>query len=196
MPAEVALWFPNKAFANLYGIVVLAALLSDQLIPLLVGRKGRLTTSARDRGSFLLIYLASALGLAAGLYFRYRNIGVAPLWMQALALPLLAIGTLLREWAIVLLGRFFSRTVTIEQDHRLIMGGPFRFVRHPAYTGMLLADSSIILGLGTWAGALFMFIVMLFAALYRIHVEEQALLERFGDEYRTYMRITGRLFPS
>jgi protein-S-isoprenylcysteine O-methyltransferase Ste14 len=196
MPAEVALWFPNKAFANLYGIVVLAALLSDQLIPLLVGRKGRPTTSARDRGSFLLIYLASTLGLAAGLYFRYRNIGVAPLWMQALALPLLAIGTLLREWAIVLLGRFFSRTVTIEQGHRLIMGGPFRFVRHPAYTGMLLADSSIILGLGTWAGALFMFIVMLLAALYRIHVEEQALLERFGDEYRAYMRNTGRLFPS
>jgi protein-S-isoprenylcysteine O-methyltransferase Ste14 len=107
----------------------------------------------------------------------------------------LVLGTVIREWSIVLLGRFFSRTVKIEQDHRLIVSGPFRWIRHPAYTGMLIMDTSIVLGLGTWAGALAMFIVVLLAALYRIRVEEKALLEAFGDQYRAYMQRTGRLLP-
>jgi protein-S-isoprenylcysteine O-methyltransferase Ste14 len=60
---------------------------------------------------------------------------------------------------------------------------------------MLIMNTCIVLGLGTWAGALVMFILMLLAALYRMRVEEKALLEAFGDEYRAYMQRTGRLLP-
>ena len=197
MQQAVLTWFPSRAFANLYGLLVLAALLSDQLIPLLVGGKGQGLSfgPGRDRGSYLLIYLASIAGFVAGLYFRYHNIGVVPFWVQVLALILLVLGTVLREWAIVLLGRFFSRTVRIEQGHQLITSGPFRWIRHPAYTGMLVVDTSIILGFGTWIGALLMFVLLLLAALYRIRVEERALLETFGDEYRAYVQRTALLFP-
>ncbi len=188
-------WFPGSAFANLYAAVVLLALLSDQLTPRIVRGSAFSHGRASDRGSFLLIYVASLVGLGAGLYLRYRNIGVVPFWVQVLALALLVCGTVLREWAIALLGRFFSRTVRIEQGHRLITTGPFRWIRHPAYTGMLIMDTSIILGFGTWVGAILMFGLLLLAALYRIRVEERALLEAFGDEYRSYMRRTWLLFP-
>ncbi len=188
-------WFPSAAFANLYAAVVIFALLSDELVPRIAGGKGLSRGQGSDRGSFLLIYAASVAGLGTGLFLRYRNIGVVPFWVQVLALVLLACGTVLREWAIALLGRFFSRTVKIEQGQQLITSGPFRWIRHPAYTGMLIMDTSIILGLGTWVGALVMFALLLLAALYRIRVEERALLDAFGDEYRSYMRRTALLFP-
>jgi protein-S-isoprenylcysteine O-methyltransferase Ste14 len=188
-------WFPSLFFANLYGIVVLAALLSDEIVPHLMGGRGISFGGGRDRGSFIFIYLSSLVGFGMGLYFRYQNIGVVPFWIQGLALVFLIVGTIIREWAIVLLGIFFSRTVKIEQGHRLITDGPYHWFRHPAYTGMLIMDTSIVLGLGTWAGALFMFIIMLLPTLYRIRVEEKVLLETFGDEYRAYMQRSWRLFP-
>jgi protein-S-isoprenylcysteine O-methyltransferase Ste14 len=120
---------------------------------------------------------------------------VVPPWIQVLAVPLLIFGTLIREWTVFLLGRFFSRSVKIEQGHRLIEVGPYRWIRHPAYTGMLIMDTAIVLGLGTWAGAVCMFVMVLSATLYRIRVEERALLETFGAEYQAYMKRTWRLLP-
>ncbi|MGE5071856.1 MAG: methyltransferase family protein, partial [Anaerolineae bacterium] len=187
-------WFPSEGYANLYAIVVLAALLSDEFIPRMMGAKGM--SFRRDRGSFLVIYIASLAGFVAGLFLRYSNIGVVPFWVQALALVLLLAGTVLREWAIILLGRFFSRTVQVEAGQSLVTSGPFRWIRHPAYTGMLIMDTAIVLGLGTWVGALAMFVILLLAALYRIRVEERALLDAFGDEYRSYMQRTALLFPT
>ena len=195
MVQEAFGWFPSVFYANLYAIIVLVALLSDEIVPRLTGGKGVSLNQESDRGSFILIYLSSLLGLFLGIYFRYRNIGVSPFWVQVLGLLLLLAGTLIREWAIALLGRFFSRTVKIEQGHQLITNGPFSKIRHPAYTGMIMMYTAIILGLGTWTGALFMFIIILIPTIYRISVEEQALLESFGDEYLVYMNKTWRLFP-
>jgi protein-S-isoprenylcysteine O-methyltransferase len=195
MSLPVLSWFPSRAYPNLFALVVLLALLSDYVVPRLMGGKGILLRSSRDRGSFALIYLASLAGLSAGIILRFDSIGVVPFPVQAFALLLLVIGTVFREWAIALLGRFFSRTVTIGQSHQLITSGPYRWVRHPAYTGMLIMDTAIILGLGAWVGALLMFVVLLLATLYRIRIEEHALLEAFGDEYRTYRQRTALLFP-
>ena len=194
MQQAILSWFPSAAYANLYAAVVLAALLSDELMPRIMGAKGM--SFARDRGSFLVIYVASLTGFVIGLLLRHSSIGVIPFWVQVLALPLLLAGTVLREWAIILLGRFFSRTVRVDQGQRLITSGPFRWIRHPAYTGMLIMDTAIVLGLGTWVGALAMFLILLLAALYRIRVEERALIEAFGEEYRSYMQRTALLFPT
>ena len=189
-------WFPSVAFANILGIIVLAAVLADELIPRLRGGRGLfLATGPRSR----LVVCNSARGVhrlwCAAIILRYQNIGLVSPWIQVLAIVLLIAGILIREWAVFLLGRFFSRTVRIEHGHRLIIGGPYRWIRHPAYTGMLLMDAAIVLSLGTWVGALFMFGVLLAASLYRIRVEEQALIEAFGDDYRAYLRRTWRLFP-
>jgi protein-S-isoprenylcysteine O-methyltransferase Ste14 len=140
-------WFPDTFFANLYGIIVLAALLSDELVPRLAGGRGISYGGGRDRGSFILIYLSSLVGLGVSIFLRFQNIGVVPVWVQGLALVL------------------------------------------------LIMYASIVLGLGTWVGALFMLMILLFPTLYRIRVEEKALLDTFGDEYRTCIQRTWRLFP-
>ena len=67
---------------------------------------------------------------------------------------LFAAGLLLRWWAIISLGRFFIVNVTIEKDHELVERGPFRIVRHPLYTGVLLAFVGYALSLGNWAALL------------------------------------------
>ncbi len=188
-------WFPNATFANVFALSVLVAVLADTLVPRLAGAGAAGGAWRGDRGSFLLIQVAALVGLCLTVYLRYLGIGVVPSFVQALAIVLLLLGSLLREWAVVLLGRFFSRTVEIERDHRQIAAGPYRWIRHPAYTGMILTDAATALGLGTWVGALVMLVFMLIASLYRIRVEESALIERFGDDYRAYIERSWRLFP-
>ena len=107
----------------------------------------------------------------------------------------LVTGGFLREWAVYLLGRHFSRTVKVTVGQHLVTAGPYRRLRHPAYTGMILMDVAIVLALGTWIGALVMFIALLIPTLYRIRVEEGVLEAAFGDQYLAWARRTWRLFP-
>jgi protein-S-isoprenylcysteine O-methyltransferase len=67
---------------------------------------------------------------------------------------LFAAGLILRWWAIITLGRFFTVDVTIEKDHELVERGPFRIVRHPLYTGVFLAFVGLGMSLGNWAALL------------------------------------------
>ena len=90
----------------------------------------------------------------------------------------------------------FSRTVQIESEHKVITTGPYQWIRHPAYTGMIAVNTGLSMAIGTWLGALTAFIFITASLLYRIHVEEKTLLTALGDEYREYMKRTWQLFPS
>lgn len=188
-------WFPSPAFANAFVGIVIVAVLADGILPRLSGGRRPSAPSGIDRGSSVAIQIAATVGFYGAAYLRYRKLGLVPPWVQFAALAVLILGTLLRDWSIVVLGRFFSRVVQIDLGHRLITVGPYRWLRHPAYTGMLAMDAAIALCLGSWAGALFMMILVLAATAYRIRVEEQALLDRFGEVYRAYARRTWKLFP-
>jgi protein-S-isoprenylcysteine O-methyltransferase Ste14 len=97
-------------------------------------------------------------------------------------------------WMFRTLGRNLTDTVVTRRDAYFVHHGPYRFVRNPMYTGVLLASVSLGLALGTWvlplAGGL---VFMLFAL--RTRTEEKYLVERFGDQYRNYMERVGRFFP-
>ena len=129
------------------------------------------------RSSFLL--LSFALGAATSL-------GIA----------LFAAGLALRWYAIVHLGRFFTVNVSIAADHRLIDTGPYRIVRHPSYTGALMAFLGLGLCIANWASLLSLLVPICLVFLRRIHVEEAVLLQALGDQYRDYMRRTKRLIPA
>jgi protein-S-isoprenylcysteine O-methyltransferase len=115
--------------------------------------------------------------------------------LDPLALALLLGGLALRWTAILTLGRHFTVNVAISSDHRLVRTGPYRVVRHPSYTGLLIA----FLGMGLafhngWSLAVLL--VPVGAALaHRISVEERALREAFGAEYEDYAAHTWRLVP-
>ena len=93
------------------------------------------------------------------------------------------------------LGRFFSVDVAIAQDHQVVDTGPYRVVRHPSYTGLLLQCAGLGLALGTVL-SLFLIVVPTFLVLfYRIQVEEKALLTNLGESYAAYIQRTKRLLP-
>ena len=104
-------------------------------------------------------------------------------------------GGCLRWWAIITLGRFFTVDVIIEKDHELVERGPFRVVRHPSYTGVLLAFVGFALTLRNWAALLIILVPIFAAFIRRMNVEEEALSKALDSRYADYMRRTKRLVP-
>jgi protein-S-isoprenylcysteine O-methyltransferase Ste14 len=104
-------------------------------------------------------------------------------------------GTALRRYAVATLGRYFTVDVATEASQPVIEAGPYRLIRNPAYTGLLLSLFGFGLALGNWAGLAAMLVLPSAAFTYRIAVEEAALLSTLGDPYARYMRRTWRLIP-
>jgi protein-S-isoprenylcysteine O-methyltransferase Ste14 len=103
-------------------------------------------------------------------------------------------GAVLLVWACVLLGRFLMHEAAVREDHALIQGGPYRFVRHPVYAGYL----ALLLGSGVASlnvGVLLIWPVSLLGIRIQAASEERLLGERFGQDYERYVRRTGRLVP-
>jgi protein-S-isoprenylcysteine O-methyltransferase len=153
--------------------------------------------SGADRGSLPLLWIV----ILASVYAAYSASYVAPQWhirqtglCFATGLAVFAVGLGLRWYAIVYLGRFFTVDVAIAADHRLVDSGPYRYIRHPSYTGALLALLGLGLCLCNWVSlAVILAPVLVFVR--RIQVEEAALLAGLGDGYRRYMQHTRRLIP-
>jgi protein-S-isoprenylcysteine O-methyltransferase Ste14 len=105
-----------------------------------------------------------------------------------------AAGLAFTVWARMALGRNWSGTVTLKEGHELIRTGPYRFVRHPIYTGLLVAFAGSAVARGEWRGVLA--VVIAFAALWRkLRLEERWLEEIFGDAYTRYRAEVRALIP-
>lgn len=112
-------------------------------------------------------------------------------WVGAL---LVAAGLLFSVWARTVLGGNWSGTVTIKQDHNIIRAGPYRLIRHPIYTGLLVAFIGSALARPQWRGVLA--VVIAAAALWRkLRMEERWLATAFGAPYEDYRKTTWALIP-
>jgi len=188
-------WFPRPLFANLFPMLVFAVIFIDYMIPRLTNPGGQQSAERSDKGSFTVISIATLLGIAAGIILRFVGFGMFTGFFQWMGITITIAGLALREWALIKLGRFFSRTVKIETEHKVIKDGPYKWIRHPAYTGMILIYAGFVLSIGTWIGALATTIIVTTSLFYRIKVEEKILMDALGDEYQEYMSNTWRLFP-
>ena len=104
-------------------------------------------------------------------------------------------GVAFRWYAISVLGRFFTFEVAVHSGQTVVEAGPYRYIRHPSYTGALLTLIGLGLALGNWASLLTILVCMAVAYSYRISVEEAALVAALGEPYKQYMRRTRRLIP-
>jgi protein-S-isoprenylcysteine O-methyltransferase Ste14 len=108
---------------------------------------------------------------------------------------LLTVGIVLRIWAIVHLGRFFTVDVTIQEGQRVVQDGPYRFVRHPSYSGSMIALLGLACLTFNWLGFFVIMVCSFIAFARRISVEEKVLLQNLGEEYRRYVGRTKKLIP-
>jgi protein-S-isoprenylcysteine O-methyltransferase len=161
-------------------------------------RAGRVHAESRDAGTLRLVWFAIAIAIVGSMLTRDRvalgrfELGPA---LHVAALALLAAGIGLRWWAIFVLGRFFTVDVAIHADHHVVASGPYALLRHPSYTGALLAFVAIGLTYGSWPALAVLIVPILAALIVRIRVEERALDSALGDAWRSYAAKTARLVP-
>jgi protein-S-isoprenylcysteine O-methyltransferase Ste14 len=156
--------------------------------------------SARDRGTLWLNFIVLAVAVtAAGILtgalkhdsaWQFGNLELA-----ATGLILMWIGLIIRIWAIVVLGRSFRMTVEVDAGQQVVDRGPYRWVRHPSYSGILLLLASLGLAYGNWAALAILLVLPAGVLIHRIFVEEAVLTEVMGRPYADYMTHTKRLVP-
>ena len=152
-----------------------------------------------DRGSAAFAKATGAGGLLAGVLLAWRLPSLAlpgPGWAWlAGGLAIAWAGIALRVIAVTTLGSMFNTLISIHEDHVLVQEGPYRFVRHPSYAGVLLISTGIGLALGNVAGLVAIVGLRLAGYVRRINVEESALAEGLGDAYTRYAQGRARLIP-
>ncbi len=104
-------------------------------------------------------------------------------------------GLLLRWWSFMTLGKYFTVVLKTSEDQPVIDRGPYRMLRHPSYTGLLLAFVGCGLMYGNWIGAAGSAVLVLAGLIHRIQVEERSLDAALGDRYREYASTRARLVP-
>lgn len=177
-------------------VSTLAFLLSEVSIRV---RSARRPEGARaDRGSVLAV----VGGLVAGLVVAVWCLTAVPgaelpgRWVTfALGLTLMWLGVGLRQWAVWTLGRSFTVVVRVTDQQSVVDHGPYRWVRHPSYTGLMLTLVGLGVALGNWLSLLGLLVLPLAGILVRIRVEERAMLEALGEPYREYAAGRRRLVP-
>jgi protein-S-isoprenylcysteine O-methyltransferase Ste14 len=165
---------------------------------LLILARSRKNSVDRDEGSIVLlnatIYLCVALGVSLG-FLGIGHIRGYSSMIPWLGLWLIVIGLIVRWVSILTLRKYFTTNVVIQNDHRIIQSGIYKFVRHPSYSGSILS----FLGLGVvfvnWLAIIILVVPITVAFIKRIKIEERALENAFGEEYREYCKSTWLLFP-
>ena len=158
--------------------------------------QARTQTEARDPSrTWMIVGSLAGLGLAFAIAGSDGHLP-GPAELPAIAgLALLVAGTALRYWSVLTLGRFFTVTVDVGEDHELIDSGPYSVLRHPSYTGMLVVYLGIGVALDSWLSVAAAVLLPAAAVVNRILHEERMLRQQLGGSYAVYQDRTKRLVP-
>src|SRR3990172_1486143 len=118
-----------------------------------------------------------------------------PAWLRWIGVGLAVLGFVLLQWAQNTLGKSWSDAPRMIQQQSLLTNGPYRTIRHPIYTAFILILGSTLFVSSNWLIGSCWAAMTILEVISRISFEESLMLEYFGDQYRAYMKETGRLVP-
>jgi protein-S-isoprenylcysteine O-methyltransferase Ste14 len=150
-----------------------------------------------DKGNMVIIGSATGIGLWIPIILDVVDYGIFQLLLieGLIALAIMLCGFGLRIWAALTLGKYYTTTLMITDNQKVISSGPYSRIRHPGYLAEMLLWSAF----GVLSGDLIAMIILptMFVAayLYRISSEEKMLVSELGDIYRQYQRRTHKLIP-
>jgi Putative protein-S-isoprenylcysteine methyltransferase len=188
----------QSPYDYLFIITVLAAFVvidypRSILVPL-ARQRGRVMRRS-DRMSSWPILVCDNVSWIISSGILVLGIGKMPQFFIYIGIGFVIFGFALRQWAISALGLFFAPTVRIIRRHKLILHGPYAYLRHPSYTGALMLLFGIAIASQSLEAIVIATILLIPAYMYRIHVEERALRLRFGKHYDAYRKRTWALVP-
>lgn len=153
----------------------------------------------RDKGSGFILMICIYAGIFLGLFTSFSARQFAIPWDRMLlfgtGILLILSGVAFRWYTIRVLGKFFTTVVSIQPGQTVIEKGPYRYIRHPSYSGAMLSFLGFGLALTNWLSFGLVILGIVIGYTYRVHVEEQALMDGLGQAYRDYMQRTKRFIP-
>jgi len=159
----------------------------------------RKESSVQDRGSMGVLIGLQWTGIALNFLLGWLFPAAAIPWQRTtiflLGVSLMLLGVALRWYAIWTLGRYFTRDVAVSEDQKIVRTGPYRYIRHPAYSGTFLTMLGVGLAMTNWASLVTLLMCVLLGHMYRVRVEEKALSQAIGRPYVEYMHHTKRFIP-
>ncbi|MCL1501085.1 protein-S-isoprenylcysteine methyltransferase [Xanthomonas nasturtii] len=167
---------------------------------LLLSRRRRASDGgALNRGTLQQLWRVLSAAVAAAVVLAYSGLAHWPQgWgasLQWAGCALIGSGLALRVCAIQVLARWFTVDVTIQPDHQLVRRGPYRWLRHPSYTGALLAFYGLALGMGNALSVAALVVPVTLVFLHRIRIEEAALQRALPVAYPAHAKQSHRLLP-
>jgi protein-S-isoprenylcysteine O-methyltransferase Ste14 len=189
-------------FNSIFKIVYFIEYMLISIVRSMHTTKYRKLSVAIDRKSLLdmLLLALAGIGMLVPLVYVFSSLldfadYNLPDWVGWLGAALFAIAIWLLWRSHVDLGRNWTPTLAIRDDHQLVTGGIFKYIRHPMYAAHLLWAIAQALMLHNWIAGFSLLIVFLPQYLLRVNAEEQMLLDQFGEQYKNYMQKTGRIIP-
>jgi len=156
------------------------------------------SAQSEDRGSMRLLWLSILFGLVLAIAAQQipsARLPVSPSIARLVALVLLVGGLAVRWAAILTLGRFFTVDVAIHSDHAVVQSGLYRYMRHPSYTGLLVAFLGFAVLFVNWLSMVALLLPITLGVVNRVAREERALLDALGPAYADYCARTKRFVP-
>jgi len=185
--------FEKILFVSVVVLWVLSELVGGGIIPMLRRNGGAVKT--KDSGSNLILRVSLYVSVVIAVVISLNNTAMLPHWFFYSGIFLTVIGVIVRQWAVFTLGRFFTLTIGVQKDQKVVDYGPYRFIRHPSYLGLLITLFGIGLALQSCQGILAMVVISGLVIGYRIHIEENFLISELDDDYIQNMKRTKQLIP-
>ena len=181
--------------ARIVFFVSIGAFSAGELVQAFRLRRGSSWVGARAVVAFRALFFGGILILPLGRAVAPGAAIGGGVWLFALGGVLGWLGVLLRWSSFVSLGKYFTVVLKTDEDQPVMTRGPYRFLRHPSYTGLLLVFTGVGLMVGNWVSAVGAVGLVLIAVVYRVLIEERALDAALGDRYRQFAASRARLIP-
>nr|WP_319487751.1 isoprenylcysteine carboxylmethyltransferase family protein [uncultured Caproiciproducens sp.] len=191
-------YFQGAVLKNVFQIVFLLVITSEFLILIFTSwnshkNSGKKTKS--DRGSMLIIMFGYWLAILMNPICIHSFPLIMPTFVFWIGVILTILGVILRVFSVWTLGKFFTLAVQVGSEQKIVQIGPYRLLRHPAYTGSILSLIGIALSFRSPWGVAVTLLIIAAVYGYRIKTEETTLEKSFGLQYQDYEKHTWRLIP-
>ena len=196
MPAII---FTSNYASIVFVVAIICFFLAEQIggvITPTIRRGGTLVQRKKGNAvSNIMVYVGWMVVLTVSAVFGKDGIAFLPDWIYLVGIVFMFGGIVFRQWAISVLGRYFSGVIGVQKEQKVVDSGPYSLIRHPSYTGALIFYVGMGLSMQSWAATLVAVIVFGIVYGYRIFVEEKVLINELGNNYVEYKKRTKRIIP-